>query len=301
MLLIAVASVLCFLIGGSHYPVALFASCSMAALLVWCFVKRKKFSLLILAPVITGIIALLLNITAPGNSNRLIYYTQMQPVKAIYKSFEYALFELADCISTTPLLFLFVLAVPFLISVIPKLPFKFKYPGIMTVFSVCLYATAFTPGFYATGGYGVVRYFTLISWMAVWFISIMLFYWLGWAVKKYDLEVSGVKKARLALILSACLAFVVPFNAQPAGQHPILNMTSILAADDLVYGEVREYNIGVKEMFEKIESSDSNTVTVSPALSDTRTMLEILLENDTWQIEALSYYFGKTVVVDEKA
>lgn len=292
------ACVLGFLIGGTNYPLALFACCSMAILLASnVFAKKWREALWSFPPFLFLAAGFLINVMAPGNSNRMEYYNQLHPLKAIFESFYSAFEQVAAWLTQTPILFFMLLCVPLMIPIISKIRFRFALPGLLSLLVFCLSAVLFTPGLFAMGNSDIPeRYQNMVCMILTWLIIFVFFYWVGWLAQKLDIRALD-NKLRFSIGLVACVALFVPLSTRTA-QETMRDLGSMVTAEDIVIGGARDYHHTVTELFEQIEASTDEKVLISSYLPETKSLHRLILDNDRWEIHAMRQFFDKDIIVD---
>lgn len=144
---------------------------------------KKIDSLFLIPPLAAYVYGFVKNVTAPGNSKRAAYFEGIGPMEAILKSFPAAARHFGEFTGLTALVFILV-AVPVAWCVVKKMKFSFRMPLLVTLYSVCLYATGFTSSLYAMGSEGVPRTWVAIKYTLLLLLFVNLIYWLGWLSKK---------------------------------------------------------------------------------------------------------------------
>ena len=180
----AAALVLAALTAGANFVTALQGALvllTICALLGW---KRKhRLPFLLLITIAYGI-GFYLNVSAPGNAKRAANYVGwgMSPVKAVLYSFVQG-GRLAWAFTGWMTLAILLFLLPIVPRVVHQTHFAFRFPGIVTAWSVCLYATGFTPSLYSLGHPGLDR--TLNAVKLTWQLLLVgnLIYWYGYAVR----------------------------------------------------------------------------------------------------------------------
>lgn len=176
------------LAGGANYVTALqgmLTGLSIAAVGIW--MRRKRTLLLVPSLLVYGY-SFYMSASAPGNNVRsevLSYYggERMQPVLAVVYSFKEAVLHLEEF--TGPLLWIMLaLALPFVRNVVRRKPLRFRYPGVLSAWSVCLYATGFTPSLYVLGHCGFDRTLNAVKITYQLLVMINFVYWIGWIYRK---------------------------------------------------------------------------------------------------------------------
>lgn len=191
--------VLALLVGGSNFVTALQTGIILISIgLVAYFVysrSRKRILLLLPAMAVYGV-AFYMNVTAPGNDKRADNFVGWGygPVEAVLRSFVEAAKNLWDFTGGMTILIL-VLMAPVIWQMVQKTKFSFKYPGIVLLWSICLYATGFTPSLYALGHGGLTRTLNAVRITYQLLLVLNEIYWLGWLYgylkKKEKKTVSG--------------------------------------------------------------------------------------------------------------
>ncbi|MCM1111654.1 MAG: hypothetical protein NC399_00215 [Muribaculum sp.] len=122
-----------------------------------------------------------LNVSAPGNDKRAASYVGwgMSPVKAVLFSFVEGAkqaWEFTGFMTLVLLAFLLPLAV----HMVRRTEFPFRWPGLVSLWSVCLYATGFTPSLYSLGHGGLGRTLNAVklTWQMLLVLNVV--YWCGW-------------------------------------------------------------------------------------------------------------------------
>lgn len=176
------------LAGGANYVTALqgmLVGLSLVALGAW--MHRRSTFLLLPSLALYGI-SFYLSASAPGNNVRsevLHNYggDRMQPALAVVYSFREAVLHLEEF--TGPLLLiLLALALPFIRNVVRRLPLRFACPGVLSVWSVCLYAAGFTPSLYVLGHGGFDRTLNAVKITYQLLVMLNFVYWIGWGYRK---------------------------------------------------------------------------------------------------------------------
>lgn len=129
-------------------------------------------------------IGMYINLASPGNAKRMIWYEGMKLSipQAIIKSFQSAFTYLDDFTGWMTLAIL-VFMVPVVIYLVRKTEFNFPCPILILLWSICLYATGFTPTLYTMGHtlLGRATNMAKVTFQLLLFIN--LFYLVGWLCK----------------------------------------------------------------------------------------------------------------------
>lgn len=183
VLLMCLATVLGIICAGSNYVTILQGLLLLLTILLLAVLARKKNTAFLIFPIVTYVIAFWVNVSAPGNSVRGSAYPGDGFTDAILNSFLAAgkyFWELTGPMMVVMLLLL----LPAVWNLVKDTDFTFRYPVLVTLYSICLYATGFTSSRFAMGTDGLSR-----TWVAIKFtLQILLFlneiYWLGWFAQK---------------------------------------------------------------------------------------------------------------------
>ena len=182
MLLASFVGILC---GGSNYVTSLQGILFLLTIIFLGVISKNKRTLWLVLPTVVYAVALVISMTAPGNEKRGQWYQGYGAIKSILYSFKSAALHFFD-FTDAMMVVLLLLAIPVILSIVRKTEFKFRMPGLVTLYSVCMYATGFTSSYYGMGTEGVSR-----TWVAIKFtLQILLFinelYRLGWIAQKLE-------------------------------------------------------------------------------------------------------------------
>lgn len=177
-----VLSVLLALVtAGSNFVTCLQGLLLMLSLTLLAFLMERRKGCLLLLPLCAYFFGFYRNIGAPGNSVRASEYVGWgySPIEAVLYSFLEAgkhLWEFTGWIGLAVL----VLLVPLVWQLAGEQRFRFRCPGLVLLWSFCLYASGFTPSLYSLGHAGLSRTLNAvkITYMLLLFLNEV--YWLGW-------------------------------------------------------------------------------------------------------------------------
>lgn len=183
---LACACLLMVFIGGGNLVTGLAAAVllvSMEALLI--LMKNKNWKPLLI-PVLCYMVSFGLNVAAPGNSARQKHFAQPGLFRSVIISFEETAKALVNWFSL-PVLALLLILIPVLWRIVSRSDFKFRMPGLVTLYSVCLSAVMFYPPIYAmtAGDLHILGRITNVIFFTMAGLFIFnLFYWLGWLAQR---------------------------------------------------------------------------------------------------------------------
>lgn len=176
---------LAFLVAGGNYITALqglLVLLSMAALGIRQR-RRGSFYLLPVLAVYCG--GFYLNVTAPGNDKRAESYVGwgLSPVKAVLHSFVEGYRHAWEFTGWMTVLLL-ALMLPLIVHMVSRTSFRFRLPGVVSLWSVCLYAAGFTPSLYSLGHAGLGRTLNAVKLTWQLLLILNLVYWCGWIYRR---------------------------------------------------------------------------------------------------------------------
>lgn len=133
--------------------------------------------------------------SAPGNAVRAAHFQGYGVIKSILYSFYSALKNFWEF---TRFRFFFALALFVLIiwNVVKESGFAFRYPGLVSFFSLCFYATGYTPSYYGGGEEGIARTWVVVKFTLLILLFMNAAYWLGWGMKQWKKKRGEVGKAK---------------------------------------------------------------------------------------------------------
>lgn len=258
-LLAVAAMVVAFITAGGNLVTSLQGLLVLLSIVALGFWKRRRqvYALLPATAVYVG--GFYLNVTAPGNDKRARSFEGwgLSPVESVLGSFGEAAGHAWEFTGWMTLLFLALMA-PLVWNMVKRVSFSFEKPGLITVWSVCLYATGFTPSLFSLGHAGLAR--TLNAVKLTWQLLLImnLVYWCGWLIRhKKEFQANMCRWWCYGAI--AVAAFVV-FQMEPnqAGSFSTYGAYYYIHTGE-AYNFYQEYLKRV-ELFE----SDERAVTVEP-------------------------------------
>ena len=187
------------LAGGSNYVTSLqglLVGLGIAAAGAFLYKKRAW---LLCPSMAVYLIAFYLNISAPGNEVRGAIYRDCgmstDAVTAVLRSFLEA-FHHIGLFSWQMTLAVMLLLAPIIWRIVKGSNCRFRYPGIVLIASVCLYATGFTSSLYVTGAVALARVVNAVKITYQILVIINEIYWLGWACRKWESRNAERKEAQ---------------------------------------------------------------------------------------------------------
>lgn len=170
------------LAGGANYVTALQGFLVGLSVLAFGALLRRKRTLLLIPSLLVYGLCFYKSASAPGNLVRreaLSSIKGMSPVMAILHSFKEAVWHLGEFTGPAMLIML-ALALPVIWNIVRESPLRFRYPGLLLIWSFCLYAAGFTPTLYTLGHGGFDRTLNAvkITYQILFFVNAV--YWAGW-------------------------------------------------------------------------------------------------------------------------
>ena len=181
-LLFTASVLLAMITAGSNFVTALQGLlCLVTILLVRVVLERRKCGLWLLPATAVYIIGFGLNVAAPGNSVRAQSYIGWGygPLESIGRSFLEAVKHIPEYTGLV-VLTVMLLLVPLIWQAVKSTDYRFRYPGIVLVWSFCLYATGYTPSLYSLGHAGLSRTLNAVKITYLLLLFLNEIYWIGW-------------------------------------------------------------------------------------------------------------------------
>lgn len=237
------AGLLFFLVGGGNLVTGLTTMVLLVSLEVMLVLLRKPDWKLMLIPLLFFGIGFGLNVAAPGNFVRQKYFAQPGMIRAIFFSFREAGKSFLNWFSL-PVIGIILLLVPLFLNMAVRTKFRFKFPGLVTLYSICLTGVMFYPPIYAEGPgtlKNLSRLTNIIFYGMAGLVIINLFYWLGWLVQRGKLSEKWfpcARNGRYSVIWLMAVLFVFGFGMT---QIKWFDTTSISAFRSYRNGEMGNY------------------------------------------------------------
>lgn len=288
--------ILCAILGGGNYVTALncvIVGTSSALLLV--FLKDPRWKRLI-APLVILLAGFAVSVAAPGN------FIRQSTVENSPGALEAILLSFAQCAEfsvkwfSLPLIGVIVLISPLLWNSAKGSAFSFRFPLLVTLFSYCLLSAMFCPPIFALGNVGEFRLLNIIFFAYVLLVVINVFYWLGWAAKKFgrnpDAE-NGLSFLPVTVCAVFCLALIA-VSVLGGG-----SLTSISALGILRNGEAKAFRECAESRLEILLDSS----VTDAELRDYPTHPYLLYYDDItdnssdWKNVDMASFYGKASVV----
>ncbi len=292
VLLCILSLILSVEIGGSNYSTVLIAGTASVSLFVIMLIAKKKKALIMLPSIVTLIIAIIINVTAPGNRTREAYYAGLGPVKSVllsFKSFFVFSFTWTDFFTIV----LFLMMIPILWNIVSKTDFEFKYPYLVVLLSIGIIASGFTSSYYGMGNEGLSRTHNVIkeTWQILLFFNEA--YIIGFVRKRFLKDKKDLPLS-IAMIV-VCYALVL---LQPAFVKKLGTITSYTAFEYLHYGHAGAF---WNENMERLAILEDESVTDAVLKPHSVKPFYLYVSDITddpsnWENLGMSGYYGKNSV-----
>lgn len=175
-------------VAGSTYVTALQGLLVGLSIVALGMLLRNRRFLLLLPSILVYIYGFYKSASAPGNNVRKAVLEEMgmgmDAVSSIFNSFVEAFRQMGKFTDMVTIVIL-ILLLPFIWKMINK-SFSFRYPGLLLLWSICLYATGFTPCLYSLGYIGPERALNVIKLTYQILLFINEVYWVGWLRGKLE-------------------------------------------------------------------------------------------------------------------
>ena len=192
--LLFTASVLLSMItAGSNFVTALQGLLSLLTILfISVVVEHRKKGLWLLPATLVYIIGFGLNVAAPGNSVRARSYVGWgySPLESIGRSFLEGVKHLPEFTGSIVLMVM-VMLLPLIWQALKETEYRFRYPGVVLLWSFCLYATGYTPSLYSLGHAGLSRTLNAVKITYLLLLFLNEIYWCGWLQQRLQKKASG--------------------------------------------------------------------------------------------------------------
>lgn len=246
------AGVLFFLTGGGNLVTGLTTAVLLMSLELLLILLKNGDWKRVLIPLLCFGIAFGANVAAPGNFARQQFFAQPGPVEAVFLAFREAGEGLAAWF-TLPVIGCILLAVPVLWRIAVHTKFRFQFPWLVTLYSVCLTAVMFYPPIYAEGPdtlKNLGRLTDIIFYGMAGLALFNLFYWIGWLVQRGVLPEKMFPAARSGRYSFIWLVIVLVIFGFGMTRIKWYDTTSVSAFRSYRSGEMGNYYHTYKQRLE---------------------------------------------------
>lgn len=296
--LMVLSVLMAFVVAGSNYITALQTFLVLLSILVVSVYLRKKFGMILPAIVVyAGGFAI--NVLAPGNGVRARNFQAGKPaVEAVLHSFVEALRYFSQFTGWMTVAIM-ILLLPVIWHIVKKTDFSFRYPGIVLIWSVCLYATGFTSSLYSMGHGGVDRMLNAAKITFQLLLILNELYWLGW-LKQHWQDKGKMKLSGECVWWFYPLVGMVMLLIFAGCPNPLVKYSSFSAYYYLRSGEAKAFYGEYRERVAVLEGEEDNIV-LQPYQHQPWLLYMGDLTDDPWKEcnYALRTWYGKESVVVE--
>ena len=252
------AGLLFFLVGGGNLVTGLTTFVLLVSLtLMLAFLKKPDWKRMLVPDLFFGI-AFGVNVAAPGNFARQKYFAQPGLIRAIFFSFREAGKAGLKWFSL-PVIACILLLVPIFLLMASRTKFRFVFPGLVSLYSVCLTGVMFYPPIYAEGPdtlKNLSRLTDIIFYGMTGLVILNLFYWLGWLIRRGKLSEKSFPRARKGRYSLIWLAVVLLAFGFGMTQIKWFDTTSISAFRSYRSGEMGNYLHTYKQRLEILKDPE---------------------------------------------
>ena len=308
---IVASCLLAAFVAGGNFVTALVACEVMVALIVGLIVRARRCATAVLPSFAVMVVGLALSLAAPGNGVR--QETQFPGEGAgvwgtVWES-SLAAFQYLQQWSTGLVLLLVAFCLPLVLRVVSRAAARgwgFRLPGAVVVGSVALFATSFTPTFWAQGSVGPGRVQNCRFDLFVVLLLLDVVWVCGWLAARRRAAGAGscrraVPSARDAAVASglAALVAVCVVGSMAADETLGEELTSVSAARSVASGQAAAYDEQVWARIDMIEGSTESSLRV-PYYTDVPHVLlmgDIRDNMDNYINYRLCQWYGKDSIV----
>lgn len=304
------STIVAFFIAGGNFITLLQVGIVLVTLFLVALVKRTPTVKRMIPIVVTYFLGFGISVSAPGNAVRAASFTGLglPPVKAILMSFPTALIFAKKFLDWRTLLVLAML-LPILWSIAgdavenekPKFLFSYTLPGfvVLALWSVCFYASCFTPELYAAGGNAVSRSINIMK-MVFQLLLVMNMAYALVLVRKYT-------KANFAIspivIVICAIPWIMAWNhffrisPDPIGQYSAFGAKLYLES-----GQAQQFHAEYEQRIARLKSPGADVVFEPYSIKPWFLIWKDLSDNPNDEPNRfMSNYYGKESVVVKAA
>lgn len=283
-----------FLGGGNLVTGLSLAILALSVPLLLLLEKKRAEAGRLLLPCLVMLVCFCVNALAPGNQVRqgnVDYVPQVIP--AILGSFRLAAVYGLRWLRLPVLGVLLVLGLVFH-AVLPGSRFSFRFPGLVSLYSLCLYAAMYCPTMYALGDRGDWRLMDIIYYAYLLLLALNLLYWQGWQQARRGARRAG--DPALLPILGSLLLCVALLGVSARLQGGI-SLASAYSA--LRGGQARAYYATAQERLAILRDPEIS-VALLPDYRDPPYLLffdDISADPNDWRNMGMASFYEKDQVI----
>jgi len=305
VLLMLPSIVLSFLIGGSNYATALLNAILLLFTLLYFIFKKNHHFLYYLPIFSSGLFALLISISGPGNTLRQSTIgSPHSPILSILLSFVYGGYSIANA-TTVPIFLFWLLLIPIFGAMLDKMYHRFHHPFLMFFISFCIYSGQITPVIYAQGIRIPYRIRNIVCFNYYIFVAFNLFYFLGYLKQKKEfpkltkpLPLRFYYVGLIFAIFVSCLGSI-EVSESPSGKVELSNLTfTASAVYSLVTNEAKAFDQEANDRIEFLEKTPDKDVRLNAFMHKPYVLYhsDISYDPGFWKNQHLARYYNKRTV-----
>lgn len=183
---LAAAFLLFFFIGGGNLVTGLMTAVLLVSIEVHLILSQNRDRKTFVIPMAGFFIAFILNIAAPGNAVRQQFFGQPGLLESVFLSFKNAGLYFRTWF-TLPVAALILMLLPILWRIAFRTERRFRLPGLVTLYAVCLTGVMFYPPIFAMTDHALSqagRITNIIFFGMVFLVVFLLYYWMGWLIQR---------------------------------------------------------------------------------------------------------------------
>ncbi|MCL2811355.1 MAG: DUF6056 family protein [Clostridia bacterium] len=299
------ACVLAIAVGGGNYVTALLSVVLLVLHTGYRCMSKDRRWWISFAIFLCLVGSFLVSATAPGNAVRQAKAQGMPYPEAIYLSFHNAFTFFSGGMRAEALQGAGGMRLEYVLGALIALPFvyraaernacSFRYPGLVTLLSICVYACQFTPHLAALSKEGPSRLTNIIFYTNFWMIGGNMFYWCGWWAKKKSVTEATRVLARWVAVGAAVMLMLT--CTVTALRRPDA-ISGVSAAVNLADGRARRYGEALAERIAVFEDETVRDAVVPPLPAKPYVLKWTGMVTDTtdWMNAITANYYGKDSV-----
>lgn len=302
--ILAIASVLGFLVAGGNQMTMLNGAIVLAVVTVFLTILKKwqEYKKLWI-PILSFYIGFMISVIAPGNFIRASESLGMNPVKAIFVSFYYCLDLMVNQWTTWSVILLSVCMVPLFWHMAGSTKFKFPCPFLAVLFGYCLVSAMATPPLFIMGNIAAGRLQGLIFLMYVPVLTLCIGYVIGWIRRKWENGQNKREKADVfgihgCQLLVGCILFFMFGSLISVIPEPYY-YTATSAISDIWDGSAAAYSEKLEERVKLYHNGKGADLAVEPLSKQPELLFfsDIEKNPEDWKNRGVCRYYGLGSVV----
>ena len=281
-------------LGGGNLMTGLSLSIlAVGGVALFLLTKRPAMAKRLLLPALVLLGCFCLNVFAPGNALRQAGDAHVPAaLPAIFQSFLAGLRFAVTWFRLPVLGVLLALGLVFW-ALLPASRFPFRYPGLVSLGSYCLFSAMFCPTLYAMGTAGPGRLQDIIFYSYLLLLTLNLLYWLGWLRRRHGGEATAPRLLPMLGALALCVV-LVGVSALLRGGVSLASLYTAYAG-----GQARRYHAEAQARLTILRDPAVPVAELEP-YSDPPYLLyfdDIQPDPGAWQNRDMARYYEKEQVV----